>query len=82
MSTFEELLPLAREIIDKAAKSRLKVATAESCTGGLISAMLTEIPGSSAVFDRGMVTYSNEAKVDLLGVPELRLCQTDRLSIR
>ncbi|HVJ33495.1 MAG TPA: CinA family protein [Terriglobia bacterium] len=45
------------------------VATAESCTGGLIAATLTEIAGSSDVVDRGFVTYSNEAKTDLLGVP-------------
>ena len=47
----------------------LKVATAESCTGGLVAALLTEIPGSSAVVERGFVTYSNEAKTDLVGVP-------------
>lgn len=45
------------------------VATAESCTGGLIAATLTEIAGSSSVVDRGFVTYSNEAKTDMLGVP-------------
>jgi len=45
------------------------IATAESCTGGLIAATLTEIAGSSDVVDRGFVTYSNEAKTDLLGVP-------------
>ena len=45
------------------------VATAESCTGGLIAAALTEIAGSSDVMDRGFVTYSNEAKIDMLGVP-------------
>lgn len=44
------------------------VATAESCTGGMISAAITEIPGSSQWFDRGFVTYSNEAKIDMLGV--------------
>jgi nicotinamide-nucleotide amidase len=46
-----------------------KLATAESCTGGLVAALLTEIPGSSAVVERGFVTYSNEAKAELLGVP-------------
>ncbi len=46
-----------------------KVATAESCTGGLIAAVLTEIPGSSDVVDRGFVTYSNAAKTEMLGVP-------------
>ena len=52
-----------------AAQSGLKLATAESCTGGLIAAILTEVPGSSDVFERGFVTYSNEAKTELLGVP-------------
>jgi nicotinamide-nucleotide amidase len=47
----------------------LTVATAESCTGGLVAAALTAIPGSSDVVDRGFVTYSNDAKVDMLGVP-------------
>lgn len=46
----------------------LMVATAESCTGGLISGVLTEIPGSSSVVDRGFVTYSNDAKIQMLGV--------------
>jgi nicotinamide-nucleotide amidase len=46
----------------------VKLATAESCTGGLVSALLTEIPGSSAVFERGFVVYSNEAKQQTLGV--------------
>ncbi|MHB2166227.1 CinA family protein [Alsobacter sp. R-9] len=47
----------------------LMVATAESCTGGLVAGALTAIPGSSDVVDRGFVTYSNEAKTDMLGVP-------------
>jgi nicotinamide-nucleotide amidase len=46
-----------------------KIATAESCTGGLVVGLLTEIAGSSAVVERGFVTYSNEAKSELLGVP-------------
>jgi nicotinamide-nucleotide amidase len=46
----------------------LKIATAESCTGGLVAALLTEIAGSSAVVERGFVTYSNEAKTELIGV--------------
>lgn len=58
----------AGEIIAQFTARGLKVATAESCTGGLIAGALTEISGSSAVVDRGFVTYSNEAKVAMLGV--------------
>jgi nicotinamide-nucleotide amidase len=55
-------------LLDVAKAKRLTVSTAESCTGGLIAAALTEIAGSSAVVDRGFVTYSNQAKHDMLGV--------------
>ena len=59
---------LAQRIVDKAGAEGLVIAAAESCTGGMISAAITDVPGSSAVFDRGFVTYSNEAKAELLGV--------------
>ncbi|MDO9418620.1 CinA family protein [Pararhizobium sp.] len=59
---------LAAGIIDSFIRRGLKVATAESCTGGLIAGALTKIPGSSAVIDRGFVTYSNGAKIDMLSV--------------
>jgi nicotinamide-nucleotide amidase len=59
----------AAALIARCASLGLKLATAESCTGGLVAGLLTEIPGSSAVVDRGFVTYSNEAKNELLGVP-------------
>lgn len=63
----------ARQIVaDFTARGKM-VATAESCTGGLIAGALTEISGSSAVVDRGFVTYTNEAKVDMLGVAETTL---------
>jgi nicotinamide-nucleotide amidase len=62
-------LELAASIIDRCRVRRLRVVTAESCTGGLISACLTAIAGSSTVFDRGFITYSNDAKMELLGVP-------------
>ncbi|OCC24514.1 competence protein [Croceicoccus estronivorus] len=73
--TAHSLLPkdidaLAKRVIEENAKIGRKVALAESCTGGLVSAALTEIPGSSGVLERGFVTYSNEAKIDLLGVPQ------------
>ena len=63
-------LQLAEQTLERARASRVLLATAESCTGGLIAALLTEIPGSSEVFERGFVTYSNCAKVDLLRIPE------------
>jgi nicotinamide-nucleotide amidase len=60
---------LAQAIIGKANAEGVMIATAESCTGGMIAAALTDVPGSSAVVDRGFVTYSNEAKTEMLGVP-------------
>jgi nicotinamide-nucleotide amidase len=59
----------ATQLLDAARGAKLRIATAESCTGGLIAGLLTEIPGSSDVVERGFVTYSNQAKEDLLGVP-------------
>ena len=68
--TFEPaLIARAADILLRAQKQNLKIATAESCTGGLVAALFTEIPGSSATFDRGFVVYSNAAKHDMLGVP-------------
>ena len=64
----EDLVALAERVIDENKAIGRKVALAESCTGGLVCAALTEIPGSSAVLDRGFVTYSNEAKQEALGV--------------
>ena len=63
------LLALAQVVLADAREAKLRIATAESCTGGLIGGLLTEIPGSSDVFDRGFIVYSNRAKSDLLGVP-------------
>ncbi len=60
---------LARTVIEYQKLEELKIVTAESCTGGLLAAALTEIPGASAVFERGFITYSNEAKTEVLGVP-------------
>ncbi len=64
----EELVALARRVVAENIAAGRSVALAESCTGGLVSAALTEIAGSSAVLDRGFVTYSNEAKQQSLGV--------------
>ena len=64
-----EVQTLARLVLDEARERGLRIVTAESCTGGLVAAALTEIPGSSDVLERGFVTYSNRAKSELLGVP-------------
>jgi nicotinamide-nucleotide amidase len=63
------LIEQATALLDLCRSKKLRIATAESCTGGLIAASLTEIPGSSKVVERGFVTYSNEAKQAMLGVP-------------
>jgi nicotinamide-nucleotide amidase len=68
----EELVAAARKVIEANRAAGLRIAVAESCTGGLVSAALTEIPGSSDVFEAGFVTYANAAKQDLLRVsPEV-----------
>lgn len=69
MSNFPKpIIDLAADVLEKACSRKWKIATAESCTGGLIAGALTEIAGSSDVFERGFVTYSNEAKTEMLGV--------------
>jgi nicotinamide-nucleotide amidase len=69
MSLFAaELVQPAEALLASCRAKRLKIATAESCTGGLVAGLLTSISGSSEVFDRGFVTYSNDAKRDMLGV--------------
>ncbi len=65
----DELTAKARAVLVACRRAGLTLATAESCTGGMIAAALTEIAGSSDVVERGFVTYSNEAKTELLGVP-------------
>jgi len=76
----EDILALAQTIVaDFTAKGRM-VATAESCTGGLIAGALTEIPGSSSVVDRGFVTYTNAAKMEMLGVQEQTLARFGAVS--
>ena len=64
-----DLVDAAERLLARCRSRGRLLATAESCTGGLIAAYLTEIPGSSDVFERGFVTYSNEAKTEQLGVP-------------
>jgi len=66
-------MSLAVEIVERATSQGVKVSTAESCTGGMVAAAITDVAGSSAMFERGVVTYSNAAKVDLLGVAQTTL---------
>ena len=75
-----EIVARAERLLAACRARGLRVATAESCTGGLIAACLTEIAGSSDVVDRGFVTYSNEAKRDLLGVPDEVLMRVGAVS--
>jgi nicotinamide-nucleotide amidase len=70
----------ATALLDEMRKRGLKLATAESCTGGLVAGLLTEIAGSSDVVERGFVTYSNAAKHELLGVPDAVLAQYGAVS--
>src|SRR6185437_159142 len=65
----ETISRLAQQVLERCRAGKLMLATAESCTGGMIAAALTDIAGSSDVVERGFVTYSNEAKTEMLGVP-------------
>ncbi len=71
--TGKRLRAEATRVLELSRAHGLKIATAESCTGGLVAATLTDIAGSSDVVDRGFVTYSNEAKQQMLGVPAATL---------
>lgn len=75
-----DLLARAEKLLADARAKGLKIATAESCTGGLVAGLLTEIPGSSDVVERGFVTYSNRAKEEMLGVPAALLRQHGAVS--
>jgi nicotinamide-nucleotide amidase len=74
------LLARAEKLLADARGKSLKIAAAESCTGGLIAGLLTEIAGSSDVFERGFVTYSNQAKDEMLGVPGAMIRQHGAVS--
>jgi nicotinamide-nucleotide amidase len=75
-----EMRALAVRVLDACRARKWMVATAESCTGGLVAGALTEIAGSSDVVDRAFITYSNAAKMAMLGVPETTLCQHGAVS--
>lgn len=80
MNDMAENETLAQQVIETYSASGKTIATAESCTGGLIAGALTDIAGSSAVVDRGFVTYSNEAKNEMLGVPADLIAQVGAVS--
>ena len=65
----DDIVAAANRLLDICRRKKLKIATAESCTGGLVAGTLTEVPGVSSMLERGFITYSNEAKQDMLGVP-------------
>lgn len=65
----DDIQILARAVVEAALRNGVMIATAESCTGGLVAGAITGVPGSSAVLDRGFVTYSNAAKAAMIGVP-------------
>ncbi|MDA9609557.1 CinA family protein [Paracoccaceae bacterium] len=67
------MLKVAKEVFDLASLSKVVIASAESCTGGMLSSVITSVPGSSAIFDCGFITYSNISKMKLLNVNEYTL---------
>jgi nicotinamide-nucleotide amidase len=69
----DDIVEAARQLLDICKRKKLLVATAESCTAGLVAGTLTEVPGVSSMLDRGFITYSNEAKQEMLGVAKATL---------
>ena len=76
----DRLTALAQDVLARCRAGKLTLATAESCTGGMIAAALTDIAGSSDVVERGFVTYSNAAKTELLGVPPATIAAVGAVS--
>ncbi|MBS0295955.1 MAG: CinA family protein [Proteobacteria bacterium] len=76
----DDVVAAAQQILERARAAGLMIATAESCTGGLVAAALTDRPGSSEIFDRGFTVYSYEAKTELLGVDRDLIVQTGAVS--
>lgn len=73
-------MEVLNKVSDELKKHHLTLATAESCTGGLLAHLLTNISGSSEYFDRGVISYSNKSKIELLGVPEKLLTKYGAVS--
>ena len=80
MSNEAVIHELAREVVALCVEKNVMVATAESCTGGLVAGCITEIPGASQVLERGFITYSDQAKTEMLGVMPITLRQYGAVS--
>ena len=65
----DEVEKTTRDLLERACEMDLTIATAESCTGGMVASLLTDVPGASHAFERGFITYTDEAKADMLGIP-------------
>jgi nicotinamide-nucleotide amidase len=76
----DRILQLARDVVELCTEKNVMVATAESCTAGLVAAAITEIPGASQVLERGFITYSDQAKTEMLGVMPITLRQYGAVS--
>jgi nicotinamide-nucleotide amidase len=74
------IFELAQQVIELCTEKNVMIATAESCTGGLVAAAITEIPGASQVLERGFITYSDQAKIEMLGVMPITLRQYGAVS--
>lgn len=77
-----ELTAKAHDLLKILKKRERRICAAESCTGGLVSAILTEIPGSSSMFERGFITYSNHSKIELLTVPTFYIDEYGAVSLQ
>ncbi len=78
----DDIVEAAKRLLDICKRKNLLVATAESCTAGLVAGTLTELPGTSSILDRGFVTYSNQAKQDMLGVSAATLAAHGAVSVQ
>ena len=76
----EDLQESILHVLERACRLERKIATAESCTGGLVASLLTDVEGCSHAFERGYVSYTNEAKTDMLGVPPALLAEHGAVS--
>ncbi len=74
------ILELAQEVVRLCTEKNVMIATAESCTGGLVAGAITEIPGASQVLERGFITYSDQSKIEMLGVMPITLRQFGAVS--